>query len=480
PAVETIGKGVAFTQTASDCKLDQTRTRAESYRDHRNGSNIPVARANENRVLNNQAGSRGAVGTLEEWQATTPTYTAWIDTNSQYGCSTWLPLPSSKTTTATFAQTAADCKTDQTRNRQDREKEKNTGAIRDKGVPVVENQVLNAQVATRSYTVTLGAWTNNGAKYACTNWSPAPSTVTINQSFTQTATDCKQNQTRTRAESYVDHKSGSNVAVSVPAEAQTLAGQTNTQTAVGTKETWVAIAPTYTAWANSSGVYNCNGSWAPSPSNYNVATQFTQTTYSCSINQSRIRQDREQETTTQVVRNKGAAVTEAQTVGGQYNARTYLQDYSGWSWVGGFYSCGGWSPDPSTVNSGVAFTQTQYCYRNQQRGAAGYTWNGSNWVADPANPYRVETVAYSGQPNYQTAYGTKVTTECRYGPNDNWSHIFNYSTGVYWDGQTLFDNAWSGAVGYYTSMNIGGYRYYRGNPSTDWPGTMWQVCRTPL
>ncbi|MEG1348761.1 MAG: hypothetical protein RSD49_11990, partial [Hafnia sp.] len=56
-------------------------------------------------------------------------------------------------------------------------------------------------------------------------------------SFTQTATDCEQNQTRTRAESYVDHKSGATVPVSKPAESKVLTGQTNTQTAVGTKPT---------------------------------------------------------------------------------------------------------------------------------------------------------------------------------------------------------------------------------------------------
>lgn len=236
PDVSTIGKNITFTQTASDCKLDQTRTRTEGYKDHQSGSSVSVAKANENRTLTDQSDNRNATGTLEQWQATTPTYSAWTNTNELYDCTNWLPAPSHEPTTVTyqFMQTAMDCKTDQVRNRQDREKETNTGDIRDKGTPVVENQTLDAQVATRLYKVNLGIWTNIGNKYGCTNWSPAPSTVTIGQSFTQTATDCEQNQTRGRSEVYIDHRSGLGVVLTVPAENKTLTGQISTQTAIGT------------------------------------------------------------------------------------------------------------------------------------------------------------------------------------------------------------------------------------------------------
>lgn len=40
-------------------------------------------------------------------------------------------------------------------------------------------------------------WTNSGAIFGCSNWSPAISTVNNSVLFTQTATDCNQNQTRT-------------------------------------------------------------------------------------------------------------------------------------------------------------------------------------------------------------------------------------------------------------------------------------------
>jgi hypothetical protein len=641
PAVTTIGKGIKFTQNATDCKLNQTRTRAESYKDHKTGQTVQVSTPNENRTLTNQPNSQESTGTLEQWLATTPTYTAWVNTSALNACSNWSPTGASKSATVTFAQTATNCTTDQARNRQDREKEQNTGEIRDKGVPVAEAQTLTAQSATRSYTVTLGAWTNSGVKYACSNWSPSPTTVTVGQGFTQTATDCKQDQVRTRAESYIDHKSGSTVAVTVAGEAQTLTGQSNTQLATGTKETWVASTPTYTAWAsvaapyncanwtplgsayseitqftqtatncsvdqtrsrqnretetttgairnsgapvseaqtisgqtntrayledfapwvwggesynctnwspdpstvttgtaftqtatncsrdqvrgrmgkymlngtwtpdpadpyriesktlggqsstrgatgtketwaattpiytawaNSSGLYSC-GAYAPAPSAYTTATQFTQTAY-CYVNQSRTRQDRQYETTTGAIRNVGAPVAEAQTLGGQPTSRTYLMDFSGWSWAGDYYGCGGWAPAASDYNQGQAFTQTAYCYRNQQRGAAGYTWGGSSWVPDPAVPYRTETTAYAGQPIYQTAYGTKITTQTLYSPPNymirctrTWE---TNSCILSWGGiNNIGDFGVFNPAGRY--LDVGGYRYTAGGLQSRW------------
>ena len=179
--------------------------------------------------------------------------------------------------------------------------------------------------------------------------------------------------------------------------------RSSTRSATGTKENWVATTPTYTAWVNSSGLYSC-GAYSPSPGAYTSAAQFTQTAY-CYVNQSRTRQDRQVETYTGAVRDVGSPVAEGQTLGSQPTTRTYLMDFSAWTW-GAYYSCGGWAPATSAYKKGVVFTQTAYCYRNQTRGAAGYTWNGSGWVADPSVPYRVETVQYSGQPIYQQATGT--------------------------------------------------------------------------
>ena len=53
-----------------------------------------------------------------------------------------------------------------------------------------------------------GQWTNTGEVYGCSNWSPLTSSITIGQSFTQTATDCSQNQVRTAQDQEVERISG--------------------------------------------------------------------------------------------------------------------------------------------------------------------------------------------------------------------------------------------------------------------------------
>jgi hypothetical protein len=341
----------------------------------------------------------------ETWVATTPSYTAWANVAAPYNCSNWAPLGSAYSERTEFTQTATNCSADQTRNRQNRETETTTGAIRNSGSPVAETQTATGQSNTRGYLEDFNAWVWSGAEYGCTNWSPDPSTVTMGTAFTQTATNCSRNQTRGRL-GYIK-VNGSYVqdpASTYRTETRVIASQSSTRAATGTKQNWVATTPTYTAWVNSSGLYSC-GAFAPAPSNYTTATQFTQTAY-CYVNQSRTRQDRQYETNTGAYRNVGAPVAEGQTLGSQPTYRTYLMDFTAWAWAGDFYSCGAWSPLASNVNQGTVFTQTAYCYRNQQRGAAGYTWNGSGWVADPAVPYRVETVAYSGQPKTQQATGT--------------------------------------------------------------------------
>lgn len=403
---------------------------------------------------------------VQNWVATTPVYGTWTNVSAITGCTAWAPSPSNYTTATQFTQTGTGCNVTQNRTRQDRQVESATGAVRNVGSVVTESQNV-AATTTREYLMDFTAWANSGGYYGCSAWSPAASTVTIGTVFTQAAY-CSINQSRAAA-GYTWGGSSwvSDPAVPIRSETKVLSNQYATQSATGTKETWAATTPTYTAWANSSGLYSCGG-YSPDPSAYTTPTQFVQTAY-CYVNQSRTRQDRQYETTTGAIRNVGAPVAESQTIGGQPTTRWYLMDFNAWNWAGDYYACSGWSPDPSTVNSGVAFTQTAYCYRNQQRGAAGYTLSadGTYWVPDPAVPYRVETAAYSGQPIYNTAYGTKPTTVCRWDANNYYSETYFQHNDLYnyrwvWDGATIS-----------SSFNTPG-GYSKGAQMTS---TQWQICR---
>lgn len=235
PSPSSVGKGLAFIQTATDCKQDQERWSQANTKNDSTGQIEPVGdKVTERRTIR-ASDNRQAEGILENWSVITPSYTPWIDVNSLYSCSSWTPASSSYTQTSSFTQASASCKTDQARQRQDREQEKYTGEIRNKGSIADESQTLLAQRASRSYSVTLSEWSDTGDKTACTNWSPAQNTIDLDVEFTQTATDCGQKQQRDRAESFVDHKTGKPVILSPTIETRTLTSQISTRKIKGTK-----------------------------------------------------------------------------------------------------------------------------------------------------------------------------------------------------------------------------------------------------
>ncbi|MEG0870408.1 MAG: hypothetical protein RSG77_25700, partial [Hafnia sp.] len=123
-----------------------------------------------------------------------------------------------------------------------------------------------------------------------------------------------------------------------------------------------------------------------------------------------------------------------------------------------------------------AFTQTQYCYRDQARGASGHIWNGSGWIVDPANPYRVETVTHPNQPNYQTAIGTKPIPVCKSDVITYISYRISsrgvYTTDVKWDGDSF------NASGHVPQVQMKGYVYYPQDGTMSLGNHV--VCRIPM
>ncbi|WP_153046127.1 hypothetical protein [Pseudomonas sp. MF6396] len=143
----------------------------------------------------------------ESWRVTDPLYGEWINVGGIYGCSNWGPDPSTQTIGVTFDQTATDCKQDQTTTKQEREQETTTLVYRNIGEPSIESKSV-AVHSTRKVTGTkenwqaaeplYGEWVNNGAVYGCSNWAPAPTSMLKDEPYNQTATDCKQDQSRTK------------------------------------------------------------------------------------------------------------------------------------------------------------------------------------------------------------------------------------------------------------------------------------------
>lgn len=322
PAVTSVNKGTTFTQTATDCKQPQTRSR----QDREQETTTLAYRNVGTSVVENQSivttSTRSATGTLENWVAAAPTYTSWVSSGAITACTNWSPAVTTVNKGTTFTQTATDCNQTQTRSRQDRQQETNTLVYRNSGSPVVESQVVTVS-DTRSATgtkelwiattPTYTAWVNNGAINSCSNWSPLANTVTINSSFTQTATDCKQPQTRSRQDREQESNTLAYRNVGVPVTETQNVTVTSTQSAVGTKETWVSTTSSYTAWVNNGALTGCSN-WSPATSGVDFGVVYTQTATNCLQPQTRSRQDRQQETTTLAYRNVGSPVVEKQNI----------------------------------------------------------------------------------------------------------------------------------------------------------------------
>lgn len=261
----------------------------------------------------------------EKWLSIESLYTSWINSGLVTDCNNWFPAENIIKINQSFSQTATDCKQPQTRTRQDREQEKYSNTIRNIGQPVTESQNITA-TATRnaigtkeewiSTTPNYTTWTNNGSVVNCTNWSPATSTITYNQAFTQTATDCQQPQTRSRQEREQETTTNAIRNTGSPiTESQSITAST-TRVATGTKESWVAATPSYTAWTGSAAAV-CT--WTPDESTVRQGTKFIQTG-TCTQTQTRTKQAREQEVNTNAYRNVGMPITETQS--SSYSAGT--------------------------------------------------------------------------------------------------------------------------------------------------------------
>ena len=107
---------------------------------------------------------------VENWQPAEPIYSEWTNKGDIYGCN-WTPAASLVLRDEPFNQTEIDCKQDQIRTKQDREKETTTLAFRNIGTPTIENKTTNA-VSDRTQTATGTATCifNQGGLAPSTQW----------------------------------------------------------------------------------------------------------------------------------------------------------------------------------------------------------------------------------------------------------------------------------------------------------------------
>lgn len=91
------------------------------------------------------------------WEKYASLYTSWVNSGTPYNCTNWTPLANSITDGQTFEQSATDCNQKQTRNAQDREKNKTTQEIRNIGKSYIEENVISNVPSKQNATGTLKA-----------------------------------------------------------------------------------------------------------------------------------------------------------------------------------------------------------------------------------------------------------------------------------------------------------------------------------
>lgn len=119
------------------------------------------------------------------WLSADPLKSEWTNLGAITGCSNWSPAISTVNQGVVFTQTATDCKQDQTRTVQEREKEKTSSVYRNIGNPYTETQsitVTSTQEATGAKSVEKvcvygsgwgsGIWSVTATTSALSWWGP--------------------------------------------------------------------------------------------------------------------------------------------------------------------------------------------------------------------------------------------------------------------------------------------------------------------
>ncbi len=401
PETSTVDEDQNFTQERV-CEQNQNREWTYSA----NGTTLDTR--TEGRTINVNE-DRVVSGTKPVWVATSPTYGDWANVGSRNYVENWNPAVANQTND--FNQ-SRDYTQEQERIRNNREVRPATGAIRTVS-QTTETQTING-TATRTVTVTNGNWSNSSAIYSCSGWTPAPSTVDEDETFTQSRT-CQQDQERTWT-----YKVGSTT-IDTRVEDRTV-DRNQTQVVSGTNPVWVATDPTYTAWTDF-GSRSYIGNWSPVASNQ--TNDFVQSR-DYNQGQERTRNNREIRPATGDIRTV-STTRETQTVT-RTATRSVEVTADGWSNSSGIYSCSAWTPATSTVDEDETFTQSRTCQQDQER-----TWT-----------YKVGSTTINTRVEGRTV--DRNQTQVVSGTNPVWEATTpTYSSWVN-DGGRNYSGGWSPAV----------------------------------
>lgn len=181
-ALTYVGLDVEQTRT---CKQKQQRTWTYVIEGVRLGSHAQTQNLNVTEV-------QTASGSRDPWESTSPLFGAWKSDGAGHTYSAWIPGVGSQTANFTQSQTYLQ---PEKASKQPRELNAVTGAFRNVGMSTTVTRTTSKS-HTRTVTVSVGGYSNNGGVYSCSGWTPSTGSKNKGTRFTQSR-NCKQKQTRT-------------------------------------------------------------------------------------------------------------------------------------------------------------------------------------------------------------------------------------------------------------------------------------------
>jgi hypothetical protein len=414
PSRGSVNLDEPYAQTRS-CSLGQVSKR-DIYNVWKSGNKTLLRTENRAQTIpvpqsQQMTGTRDYITTTE-----TRDWSGWSNSGSAGGCAGWSPNPNTVNLDASFRQSRT-CSQGQVSSRdiyyvwKSGDKTRSSTQSRTQNVAVTQ---YNSEVGTRDYVTGSGAtawsgWSNSGGAGGCAGWSPSPSSVNLDASFTQ-SNRCSQGQVSSR-DIYNVWKSGRTTPSSTESRTDSVP-VTLYNPAVGTRDYVTGSgAGGWSGWSNSGSPEGCS-EWSPSKNSINLYVLFKQTR-SCSQLQVASRPThnvwKSGRTTPLGTESKSnvVGVSQSQYDTGKKDFITGTHD-SGWTtWVnsGAPYSCGEWSPSTNTVLSGTRFTQNRTCTQRQESTKTTHTSWRSGIKTDLKTSYKSQGIPVAQN---QSAYGTDV------------------------------------------------------------------------
>jgi len=278
---------------------------------------------------------------------TAKAWSYWSFSGSPKAHTAWSPAPESQT--ASFQQ-SRDYLQPETRTRNVVDDWKSGKETHNR---VESENRDDRSTESRTVSVDFSNWTDTGALFDCSAWTPTPDTVNLGDTFEQTA-DCSRNQLRVRS-----YASGGSQLTSFN-EARVI-DETDRQQAVGSKD-YINGSRNgdWSAWADVI-VAHSHGSWLPAPA---AQTADYQQSRAYKFDQERTRTVYDVWKSGKETANR--TKTDEQTVNRSEN-RIVSVSFTAWIDKNGHYACTSWAPALNTIPYDQDVEQNRDCKQDQTR-----------------------------------------------------------------------------------------------------------------